>query len=858
MRPLPLSVPSRWLRLTFGPVFWVLLLGTALAATDAVSRDGRVASGRNPRKPAPALSSLPAPRAAGPLRILLVDDDWSANNGTPGNPSLSASDEIFRTLVAQAVGGDAKAWSVEVAPNYDRGPGLERLREFNVVIWYNGGSYGGNPDHSSVLSLDDEKVARRYLEETGGSFILISPGYVGSYSYGNTWKEGRVPFLNEVVGINGFRGMVKRFAAGEVSAPDGTTFVVEARGPVEPLFSTLNPDGAAVVFSSLISLPGEEMPDTPVAVAVTHPYGAGRFTHVAFSFENIGDDHRPRAFAALLAAAGTSPSPATQPPVATGSKGTPAPLTPFAGDATSTGAAKSGDTMAVANKPLPPTGTTGAAAIEPQVALPPRNIPIQLDPAVTPTASAVTTRSAALPDSLKNRQSEFGGRSLNAPEPGPAPRNVTVEPKGVGVQLLRWNGELNSTYEVFRKNGDTWQSLASGINQTMWFEDHSFVPPGTTYRLVANYPDNRIGSAEVTLPNPMMPAPPTDISLRQTAEGTLTISLRWNVRDYDLQGFQVMVATGNTNTGKFLDKATSGSGSLTFSSLPRGPATVRVVPRYDGKLAPVESVRTATMEIWSARYRIILLGFKVVGATKDEDIFSGDGAGDEVFFGAYRALVTRDRKQVDSLGAVRSRVYGDNGRFTDRIRAGSASATGGLRDGDIVPSAALLNAQPRVAAQADRLPMLLWDGTLTKGASALILGLVGFEWDNSSDAGWVAWRDYWTSPANVPLLADAALSRISIGGAFLAASGRFPITERLVCSGTRPLTIINLDAKAPKQFEFTPEGLVFTQEQLEVKLSGGTITTMTVRWRAAAKLTSSGYDDFSDYEIHLQLERMAP
>src|SRR6266542_815329 len=33
-----------------------------------------------PRKVSPPLASLAAPKAAGPLRILLVDDDWSSNN----------------------------------------------------------------------------------------------------------------------------------------------------------------------------------------------------------------------------------------------------------------------------------------------------------------------------------------------------------------------------------------------------------------------------------------------------------------------------------------------------------------------------------------------------------------------------------------------------------------------------------------------------------------------------------------------------------------------------------------------------------------------------------------------------------
>jgi len=63
-------------------------------------------------------------------------------------------------------------------------------------------------DNVAVLSLEDEKTVRRYLLETGGSFILISPGYVNNLSYGATCTESSHPFLKEVMGVNGFAGLV--------------------------------------------------------------------------------------------------------------------------------------------------------------------------------------------------------------------------------------------------------------------------------------------------------------------------------------------------------------------------------------------------------------------------------------------------------------------------------------------------------------------------------------------------------------------------------------------------------------------------------------------------------------------------
>src|SRR5262245_18617853 len=65
------------------------------------------------RKPPASIASLPAPKASGPLRILLIDDDASRNNyGLPPDKEIG-SDEVYRELVAAAVGGKAEAWSVE-------------------------------------------------------------------------------------------------------------------------------------------------------------------------------------------------------------------------------------------------------------------------------------------------------------------------------------------------------------------------------------------------------------------------------------------------------------------------------------------------------------------------------------------------------------------------------------------------------------------------------------------------------------------------------------------------------------------------------------------------------------------------
>jgi hypothetical protein len=262
------------------------------------------AADRPARQTAPALRSLPAPAAAGPLRILLVDDDFSDNNHNPGDSRQSPSDRVFRQIVAGAVGGDAKAWSIEHVKPYASGPGIERLRPFSLIVWYTGAIYGGNPDNTGVLSIEDEKTVRRYLEEVGGAVILFSPGYLSKVlGASGTWEKSDWKFLTEVLGLRGGHGLAQRFLPGTVTAPDGARFNVDKGGAgVESQFSLANPAGAAVLFSTV---PAGAKPGSAAApVATSHAYGKGRFIYVGFTFENLAAAEHAPAFGKLLAATG--------------------------------------------------------------------------------------------------------------------------------------------------------------------------------------------------------------------------------------------------------------------------------------------------------------------------------------------------------------------------------------------------------------------------------------------------------------------------------------------------------------------------------------------------------------------------
>lgn len=288
----------------------LLLFGLALPAlaADDVIRPGKLTVASPDKRSAPSLASLPPPAASGGLRILLVDDDVSDNNNIPGDSRLSVSDRVFRKLVSDAVGGDKAAWSIETVKTNASGPGIDRLRKFPLILWYTGASYGGNPDNTSVLGIEDEKTVRRYLEDTGGVVILVSPGYASKVlGAGSSWEESSWPFLSEVLGIRGGQGLAQRFEAGSVSAADGTRYNVGKNAAVETQFSLVNPEGAAVLFTMVPATAKRGTQAAPVATA--NAYGRGRILYVGFTFENLAEAELAPAFNSLLAATGLQAKP---------------------------------------------------------------------------------------------------------------------------------------------------------------------------------------------------------------------------------------------------------------------------------------------------------------------------------------------------------------------------------------------------------------------------------------------------------------------------------------------------------------------------------------------------------------------
>lgn len=128
-----------------------------------------------------------------------------------------------------------------------------------------------------------------------------------------------------------------------------------------------------------------------------------------------------------------------------------------------------------------------------------------------------------------------------------------------------------------------------------------------------------------------------------------------------------------------------------------------------------------------ATYRVVMTGFAATKQTVD-DPRDYDGVADEVYGVAAVVLWDRTKSTILDRRFVRTVEYGDIGtrpnQFGTRIKAGSASVTGGIWGGngnEFVPSEFNPTSSTLPAPASDRFPLLLWEGTLTSGIHGLLV-----------------------------------------------------------------------------------------------------------------------------------------
>jgi hypothetical protein len=275
-------------------------------------------------------------------------------------------------------------------------------------------------------------------------------------------------------------------------------------------------------------------------------------------------------------------------------------------------------------------------------------------------------------------------------------------------------------YRVFKSIKGQWYPLTPQPILAEAWTDAALVSPGTLYRISAAYPDGRQGDTDFTYTNPPQPQLPTGFTLQRAGPGA--VSLSW--QPVPFAAFYRIFGTGRPVDGTVVNGT-----QTTFTNLPDGSYTWQLSADYGGVYGGGPSVSTTITS--TGRYRVVANGFKVLGQTGELGLFP-DGAGDEVYAGFAMFHLSRPQGQVLDTDLRRTVTHGDvavggggvlmgGSQSMNAVQAGSASLTGGLRNGDAFPPVLDPSQRYGQAPGDQSFPFLVWHGSLTDGKDAVII-----------------------------------------------------------------------------------------------------------------------------------------
>lgn len=245
---------------------------------------------------------------------------------------------------------------------------------------------------------------------------------------------------------------------------------------------------------------------------------------------------------------------------------------------------------------------------------------------------------------------------------------------------------------------------------------------------------------------------------------------------------RIVRAPGDTTT----DTTKTGTGGVVTSG-----------PKLRPPTAPPPGVVTVP-----GRYRVTLNGFTVLRQTYDNPVQT-DGKGDEIYFAGWVAVIDTASPMMVQHYVVQSREVGDRNGYTYRVRAGSASQAGGIRTGDKFPA---IPTQRAGAVSPDSLPMLLWEGELVPGRSAVVVTPTVWEWDHNPElfAYWVVSRGAMLDRVMKPEVLLASINNRSWFPLDLGSPGLVVHTNMFADNRDRPIGL-ELGRPAPEASFVAPQ-----------------------------------------------------
>ena len=442
------------------------------------------------------------------------------------------------------------------------------------------------------------------------------------------------------------------------------------------------------------------------------------------------------------------------------------------------------------------------------------------------------------------------GRATPTPPAGPPPVKLAVRSLNPALHQLTWDwdGVHGISYsQVYKHDQRTasWQLIQDHLS-TWGYMDSSFIAPNTMYRVVALYPDGSQGSADITYPNPPQAQAPGGFTGVQASTGSMKLS--WQ---------SVPGAKGYRLSGPTLPPAglLVGGTSQLVTGLPTGNVTFSITTEYNrGQLGPPASLATS-VQATSGKYRVLVLGVVADRETADDPL-EFDGKRDEIYVAAFWATFARNWGHTTGTGFVQTPVYGDVNRLPGRIQAGTASALGGIKTGDVVPTGFSVVPQPGVAASTDRLPLIVWQGVLEDSGQFVVVHPTIWESDNKPGGNFTMWRQWFFSPNGSAVLQrvayrDAGAPDITPVWLGEADPSGYPLEPSFdTGQGTdRPIGIENRPGM-PNENGLYVSGLVLTRAKVERAL-GPSRSAILVQGHVGDRLELGGF-----YRLFYQVERL--
>jgi hypothetical protein len=458
----------------------------------------------------------------------------------------------------------------------------------------------------------------------------------------------------------------------------------------------------------------------------------------------------------------------------------------------------------------------------------------------------------------------------------PAPTGIVIDLIGGRMARVGWKQVPGvSGYLVYRKiAGQSGFQLVTttGPLPPSYYEhlDYTYLPGGQHAYYVQAVGGAPSVAATVTLP----PA----VSAEQLENGT--VQLTW-APFYDNNGKPFYLVTGPpTNTPIRVDDT-----RLSVPNLPAGPATWQVTAMLqDGSQAYSRGSVSASLTVVRARYRLVAEAIRVATETADKPL-SEDGVFDEVFVASFAERYLRPSPAtgggmtlVERQPVQVSHVHGDvaNWRPSDRVQAGTASATGGVRGRDVInpiwaaPSGNYLGGSPG---------FVLWEGELLPGKHDLLLRPTIWELDDTYSGGALSrnpdaascfnflcsWRAIIAGASSFMAPAQAAMagSQIAVIDGYKVGYGGSPSVVHLEKQDSDRPVGLQVGGTAPSHLGLTGDWydkvVVLSSEKIEAALARGSNRIEVRYWDhwAVPNQPQTTVDYLNgDYTLVIRIERL--